>query len=270
MRGSFARARWVLAVSVLALGLTGFIRAPLQEAALHGLWARPASELGPDELRFYYFHPGGTGLYRYGRRGLNNTHSFDYRLEGSALVLRFRKTGAEHRVPIALSQADGTAWLELAADPREAGPTRYRRVMGPLGAQAVLRAPGDAGEHPFARMWTELTEYATGGKGFAIYQLQPPEGGRGVGWYHQGDFDDWSTEALTYEVRGDQLTLQFVTRGERATTRMAERREGGRRSLLLERDPRNFWHRRNYLDAGRTIFGARAFSVEPLLLQLSP
>src|SRR5690554_5298743 len=66
-----------------------------REDAVQGLWSRwPDRQREGDPLRFYYFHGDGHGLYRYGRIGHTNTHSFDYRLEGDALLLTFRKSGA--------------------------------------------------------------------------------------------------------------------------------------------------------------------------------
>lgn len=267
------RARVALPILLLGLGSAAFFQPSTREEALHGLWARPAGELGPDELRFYYFHPGGIGLYRYGRRHLNNTHSFDYRIEGRELVLRFRKTGVSHRVPFTVSGSGDAHWLELTRDPREPQATRYRRVMGPMQAQSALQ-PAGSPEHPFARMWTERFEYATGGRGFAIYQLQPPQDGPGLGWYHQGDWDDWSTEALRYEISGERLAFEFLERKERAETAFSEGKlgEGERpdtRTLLLEKDPRNYWQRRTLLDGGRTIFEAGSFGLDPIL-QLAP
>ncbi len=206
--------------------------------ALHGLWARP--DLGANDVRFYYFHPDGHGLYRYGHVGLNKTASFDYVVHGDTLELDFRKSGAEHAVRFTL---EGDA-LTLLDDPYEPTPTKYVKKRGPMAAPS---------EHPFARMWTHVERFATGGYAFAIYQLQAPDAdGRGQGWFHEGDYDDWSTEALLYRVEGDRVTFEFATRGERASTPIV-RHDDAPRAFTLVRDPRNFGQRRRYEDGGRSF-----------------
>src|SRR5688500_11092207 len=68
-------------------------RDPDAVAQLAGIWWRYERGVEGDPVRFYYFHGDGKGLYRYGRVGLTNTNSFDYDVEDTHLVLRFRKTG---------------------------------------------------------------------------------------------------------------------------------------------------------------------------------
>ena len=43
---------------------------------LVGLWQRFETLHEGDPMRFYFFHPDGFGIYRYGKVGLTNTHSF--------------------------------------------------------------------------------------------------------------------------------------------------------------------------------------------------
>ena len=103
-------------------------------------------------------------------------------------------------------------------------------------------------------MWNEQLEYATGGMGFAIYQFKDAGiDGRGTGWYHQGDYDDWTTESLTYRLYGDRVDLLFELRGEAFTARYALDAVGGKRRLTLSEDPRNFWLGRSFLDMGRSF-----------------
>src|SRR5688572_24867681 len=46
--------------------------------AISGLWSRwPELRAEDAPVRFYFFHPDGIGLYRYGKLGLNTTNSFD-------------------------------------------------------------------------------------------------------------------------------------------------------------------------------------------------
>ncbi len=236
----------------LLTALTAFTTfGSFQAPDLRGLWLKESTH---GELRFYYFHSGGIGLYRYGRRRLNNTHSYDYRIDDGALVLQFRKTGETDRVAFRLERDGGQRWLCLDNDPREPGPTRYRKLEGPL--------PGAlAGDHPFARMWTETRTFATGGMAFRIYQFQPPDaGGRGHGWYHQGDFDEWSTEAFSYVRKEGVIQLSFLERHEDQTTEIREI-GGEKRAIELMSDPRNFWHRSRFVDGGRSIMtvGGTAF-----------
>ncbi|MEQ9502619.1 MAG: hypothetical protein RIT81_37455 [Deltaproteobacteria bacterium] len=226
-----------LAIGV-ALAATGALLWPSSEAPdLTGLWARPGLE--DRAVRFYYFHPGGHGLYRYGDVGLNKTASFDYTVDDERIQLVFRKTGAQHEVRYAL---DGDA-LTLLDDPYESKPTRYTKRRGPIAESTA---------HPFARMWTHQQRFATGGMGFAIYQLQAPDAeGRGNGWYHEGDYDDWSTESLRYRVGPDVITFDFDVRDERATSTLLW--EQDRSAFTILRDPRNFGQRRTYRDGGRSF-----------------
>jgi hypothetical protein len=233
---------------LLALSTLGEFSAP---PPIRGLWLKDSSD--PREFRFYYFHTNSIGLYRYGRRNLNYTNSYDYGFDGKELVLFFRKTGEERRVRHRFEK-NGSV-LVLENDPRESGPTRYKRIEGPL-------------DHPFARMWTEQKKYATGGFGFRIYQFQPPDGaGRGRGWYHQGDYDDWSTEAFEYEKGKSELRFRFLEKQQNESTGFTEV-SGPKRAIELISDPRNFWHRARFEDGGRSIIAAGdSLLFEPLLLR---
>lgn len=249
-----------------------------QQRALAGIWWRYEAGLRGEPVRFYYFHGDGTGLYRYGKVGLNNTHSFDYDVVGERLVLDFRKSGEHHEVAFTLrrGRAHGEArdWLELDDDPSEPGSTRYFREPAALGEPGARTGPGgiaapggiaepaaqptaELGPAPAGHMWIDLQAHATGGRTFAIYQLRAAGiDGRGVGWFHRGDFDDWSTEALTYRIVGDRLELDFTLSGQFEVTGFSVRTEGdGTRWLALTDDPRDFWHPHRYLDMGPS-FGA--------------
>jgi hypothetical protein len=88
--------------------------------------------------------------------------------------------------------------------------------------------------------------------GFAMYQLQPQAiDGRGVGWYHRGDYDEWLTESLTYRQSGDKITLGFTLRHETQQTplEIGEAADGAR-TLTLAEDPRDFWRAHTYRDMG--------------------
>jgi hypothetical protein len=222
-----------------------------EQRALAGIWWRYEPGLQGEPVRFYYFHGDGTGLYRYGKLGLTNTHSFDYDVVGERLVLDFRKSGEHHEVAFTVRHEPGRDWLELHADPREPGATRYFRDPAAL-ADAGAPPAGDLGPAPAGHMWIDLREHATGGRTFALYQLRAAGiDGRGVGWFHRGDFDDWSTEALTYRIAGDRLALDFTVAGQSEVTRFAVRTDAdGTRWLELADDPRDFWHPHRYVDMG--------------------
>lgn len=222
--------------------------------ALSGIWWRYEAGAEGERVRFYYFHGDGTGLYRYGRVGLNNTHSFDYDVRGSTLVIDFRKTGEHHEVPfsVELGGTDDEArdWLELSDDPRESGATRYFRESDEMVRSASGSA--DLGPAPAGHMWIDLQHFATGGQGFAFYQFRPAGiDGRGVGWFHRGDFNDWSTEALTYRIVGQRMELHFTLadRHEQTAFSLATDDDGAR-WLELTDDPRDYWHPHRYLDIG--------------------
>jgi hypothetical protein len=176
--------------------------APAERAVdprLVGLWQRHEVLHEGDPLRFYFFHPDGFGIYRYGKVGLTNTHSFDYDASQGLVDLRFRKTDRTHTVRYRIEQVDGREWLVLAGDPREDLPeVRYFRASDPRAACVGEMLTGHvlkdrlpavtAGGALGGRLWGEEERYATGGMGFAIYQLQAQAiDGRGVGWFHHGD-----------------------------------------------------------------------------------
>ena len=256
-----------------ALGLyaAAVILVPLGSSlpcALSGIWWRYEPGSSGEPVRFYYFHGDGTGLYRYGKVGLTNTHSFDYDVVGERLVLDFRKSGEHHEVAFTLRKGrehgEDRDWLELRGDPREPGPSRYFRR-----SEAIVEPGADMGAElgpaPAGHMWIDLQRYATGGQGFALYQLRGAGiDGRGTGWFHRGDFDDWSTEALTYRIVGDRLELELTLAKQSEVTAFAVRTEAdGRRFLELAEDPRDFWHPHRYLDVGPS-FGA---ALAPFELQ---
>jgi hypothetical protein len=235
----------------------------VQADPLRGLWMRYESRGEGDPLRFWYFHGDGKGLYRYGKVGLANTHSFDYSLSGSHahgpnVSLRFRKRGEEHELAATIVTDGQGTWLSFADDPREAG-ARYRKVESDLDVALadVPASPAAIGD----RIWIDYRNLATGGAEFHMYQLAATAiDGRGVGWFHRGDFDDWSTESLTYRIDGGRLELFFDLREEPSTTafRVVEGARG--RELWLEADPRDYWAPHRYQDGGRS-FATGAFDA---------
>ena len=246
------------------------LEAPHATDALTGIWWRYEQGTTGDPVRFYYFHGDGTGLYRYGRVGATYTHSLDYELDGDTLRVRFRKTGATHvlRYTVRPGTAGGRDWLTLHGDPREPETTQYYRLAQPRGPRAWdVHDPGELGPPPAGHMWIDLQPFATGGQAFYFYQLRPAGiDGRGVGWFHRGDFDDWSTESLTYRIIEDppRLALTFDLAGTTETTAFVVQGEGRDRTLRLESDPRDFWHGHVYRDAGKS-FGAHSTLQDPRL-----
>jgi hypothetical protein len=235
--------------------------APAIDARLAGLWQRHETLHEGDPMRFYFFHPDGFGIYRYGKVGLTNTHSFDYGGSQGVVDLRFRKTGEAHAVRYRFEQSGGRTWLVLAGDPREeAAEVRYFKPEGPnqlACALGPLTLPDLADGTPPTgalgnRLWGEEVRYATGGMGFSIYQLQPQAiDGRGVGWHHRGDYDEWTTEALTFRQQGERLALSFPLRHEVASTSLALwTGNDGVRRLRIDEDPRDFWRPHTYRDMG--------------------
>jgi hypothetical protein len=239
-----------------------------EQRVLSGIWWRYEPGVSGEPLRFYYFHGDGTGLYRYGKVGLTNTNSFDYDVVGDRLVLDFRKSGEHHEVAFTLEhgreRGGDRDWLELREDPREPGATRYFRrseaIVEPgTGPDAELDAErgADLGPAPAGHMWIDLRRHATGGQTFALYQFRGAGiDGRGTGWFHRGDFDDWSTESLAYRVVGNRIELDFTLAGQSEVSAFVVRTDAeGRRFLEVAEDPRDFWHPHRYLDVG-VSFGA--------------
>lgn len=239
---------------------------PEADKALLGLWnfVPELPEGHPpapsDLVRFYYFHEGGIGLYRYGRQGFNNTHSFDWQRNGNELWLKFRKTGITHQIPFRLHE-DGEE-LDLQDDPREMGRAKYRRARGPVDAQLEfwparamqnLERPTQDKPSLDGSMWISVEHYETGGMAFSMYQFAPAAlDGRGVGWHHRGDFDNWSTESLEYRMAQNRLELKFERNQESHQTPFwMERHE--HTELLLHSDPRNWWQRSSFVRMGRSF-----------------
>lgn len=223
----------------------------LDPGRLTGLWRQIDGGPAGDRLRFWYFHGDGKGLYRYGKTSLNNTHSFDYEPHDDGLRVTFRKTGNTHDLKVEISAGDdGAPVLSLTPDPEEPGAS-YRLERGPVVPEArAATGGGSVG----GRLWMDARRFATGGMGFAMYQLNDSAiDGRGVGWFHEGDFDDWSTEALTYRLSEGVLTLEFTQRAE--TVRVPVRVEGAgeARTLVIEDDPRDFWKDHRYRDVGESF-----------------
>ena len=225
---------------------------------LKGLWFRDEPGGLGAPVRFYYFHGDGNGLYRYGRLGYTNTNSYDYQVKDNTLTLSFRKTGVEHQSKFRLETRDGLEWLILEDDPKEPGARYFRErqqmsTEGPLGWEFDTQYT-DSTARIDGYMWIEVTDFKTGGSGFAIYQLREAGiDGRGTGWFHQGDFNDWSTESLQYRLYQDRLELAFELRPEQHTTQFKVCTKDKKRTLHLEQDPRNFWHRRCFQEMGKSF-----------------
>ena len=230
-------------------------------AAVVGLWFDREPRGLADEMRFYYFGKQGHGLYRYGQAGYNQTHSFDWRVRGDTLELKFRKSGQLASTRFQLGEEKGRRTITLKDDPRGPGTVRYRYapsrlsdVDGPLAlpdAESIAHSGNEQGAI-VGRMWISLQRYATGGMGFSMYQLSEHATAQGWrrGWHHLGDFDDWTTETLEYRNEAGALALRFPLRGGDAATSVELKQERDQRVLLLFHDPRNFYHRSRFVDAG--------------------
>lgn len=238
----------LIALACAAPMLAGFLspspaNEEAEERALLGLWQASQPAADGDPVRFYYFHDGGIGLVRYGKMGLTYTRTFHWKQSGSLLELSFIKTGETHRVRFQL-EASQTV-LHLPEDPAFPGDHRYRRDTRPR-MEAAGRQP-----HPLARLWIERTKDRRGASGFRMYQLEAPSlDGRGIGWFHEGDMAEWSTETLSYRRTGATMELFFPVRGERARSPIRLEGTGTSRTLTLDVDPRNYWHARTYRDGG--------------------
>jgi hypothetical protein len=258
MSSRCATAALLLAGAVGIGGVWSSARSPVEEPAvaphhdaLAGLWTRFEGKSLGDPLRFWYFHGDGHGLLRYGRVGSAATRSFDYVVGDGHLELTFRKTGERQVLAFTVEQEGGERWLVLEDEPREPG-ARYRWRRGPLGGHEDARGQGGPGD----RVWIDWRNFASGGGGFSMYQLGPAAiDGRGLGWFHRGDFDDWTTESLRYRVDGDALELEFELRGESARTTFSIAGDGTERSIELAEDPRDFGAPHRYRDGGRSFSG---------------
>ena len=248
--------RWVVAVVLGLCAFGAWSRHHEADDALHGLWIQSPVRVPKDEMRFYYFHPGGAGLYRYGQAGYNQTHSFDWSVRGDEVRLHFRKTGETATTRIRLGGRGDERTLTMLEDPRGPGIVTYRRVPSALteglGPLAIPDGLGSDGAILVGRIWVDQTAYATGGAGFRMYQLSEheTEAGWRIGWHHLGDHDDWTTERFDYRANEGLLDVRFLVRGDEARLPISLDHIAGRARLVLERDPRNFLQRTRLLDGG--------------------
>jgi len=240
---------------------------------LKGLWSRHPETTGRDDepMAFYYFHTGGIGLYRYGQIGHNTTNSYTWRVDhddnGPVVELRYIKTGVVQRLSFSIEH-DGQPVLVLPVDPKQPGVHNARYTFMPppdlgtvapdlvedMGDDLVSASDAQRLDH---RLWIDQQTFATGGIGFRLYQLRAAGiDGRGTGWLHIGDFDDWSTESLSYRLLRngagdvDRLDLKFALRGDQALTPVHVFVVDGKRSLRLQHDPRDFGASHDYVDGG--------------------
>jgi len=258
---------------------TTVMQEPVTTLALRGLWSRYPDAGGKEDapVAFYYFHDGGIGLYRYGRLGHNTTNSYDWVTTGDGdnggmLVLSYRKTGAVQHSRVRIERdGSGRRALVVENDPKNPGqPTsRYVYVPPPSFTAQAPDLALDALTGAFAvgvddRLWIDQLPFKTGGMGFSLYQLRKAGiDGRGTGWHHVGDYDDWSTEALSYRLlRGDSgpngIDLVFSLRQERHTTALRLDGTGKNRTLTLASDPRDFWAAHTFKDGGPSFAGLLA------------
>jgi len=236
---------------------------PRGRPELQGIWDRVEPAGGPP-VQFYYFHTDDSGLYRFGTTALNHTEMFNTRWRKDGLELVFRKTKERRFSPVRVTtDDDGRRILIVARDPRnDDKETRYRRRTsgGPRSSIGALN------QDPFARMWMHRRDLGKGRLDFRIYQFQPAgQDGHGTGWYHHGDFDEWTTEALGFHRGPRGMHLHFAARDEWAFSEFAVREDRGTRRLRLERDPRYFGRPSVYQDAGPTLMT----SESPLVLVLA-
>ena len=246
--------------------------AAVDTATLKGLWSRHPDESGREDapVAFYYFHDGGIGLYRYGQIGHNTTHSYRWAVGehhgATLLVLTYNKTGEVQHLHVTLEQG-GRRTLIIHRDPKNPGVDESRYVFVPppssfsqapdlapsVTSLSSLSAAGGVDD----RLWIDERRFKTGGMAFSLYQLRKAGiDGRGTGWHHVGDYDDWSTESLSYrQLRGeggvDRLDLAFTLRGDRTTTPVRiDVDAAGQRRLTLGHDPRDFGASHTYKDGG--------------------
>jgi len=232
---------------------------PARRTELAGLWER--TDLPEkDDVRFYFFHPSGIGLYRFGKLGLNHTHMFRYVQAGSKLAIVFSRSGEHHELTVSRRKQGDAVFLTMSEDPREQGQSMtYRRRTMPSDASERL----DAEATGFNRMWIHLLRSQKGADAFAMYQFQKPDAsGRGHGWFHHGDYDEWTTESLEYVKRGKTLELNFELMKQQTQTRFEVRRSADGRMLALERDPRGFWQRRVFMDQGPSFAMAHSMFLD--------
>ena len=235
--------------------------------SLRGLWSRHPETSGRDDepMGFYYFHEGDVGLYRYGQIGHNGTNSYTWRVvDKGVLELRFKKTGVVERLHYAIER-DGRPVLVLATDPKQPGVKNARYVYMPPPTLATVapdliddvKGDGSDGGGLDHRLWIDQQEFATGGLGFRLYQWRAAGiDGRGTGWFHVGDYDDWTTESLRYRLlRGadsvvDRVDITFSLRGDQTTTPLTVHGSDDERVMQLANDPRDFGGPHRYLDGG--------------------
>ena len=227
-----------------------FGHAPAHDPALAGIFygVEPQKDELDSEVRFYYFHGNGIGLLRYGKVGLNNTESFHYQTHEGVLSIRYNKTGQMFTTSYAFEKENDRQVLVLP----ELTHKDDRRLVKEEGSEmGLLNQPSGI---QMDRMWTMLEKHAGGGIDFKIYQLRKADDtGHGEGFFHEGDFDNWSTERLNYHIGDGQMTFHFSLKDEKAQTSFQLERPHDLPMLVFDKDPRHFWATTHYWDGGESF-----------------
>ncbi|MBI3893289.1 MAG: hypothetical protein HY303_17360 [Candidatus Wallbacteria bacterium] len=132
----------------------------------------------------------------------------------------------------------------------------------PPAADPMVRVPEAlAGNAIGGRLWTHIDRPTRDREKFRMYQFNPAgSDGKGTGWYHEGDFTEWMTETLRYEIHGSELKLFFDLAGEKATVRFRVERGRGSNGedlkLTLTPDPRRYWKPYEYFASSKSRAGA--------------
>ncbi len=150
-------------------------------------------------------------------------------------------------LPAARGIVWGVALLALTGVQRVPPAPGQSEPGSQLAPAAVAAQPAPAAGNALGgRLWTHIDRVRGGREKFRMYQFNPAgSDGKGTGWYHEGDFAEWMTETLRYEIHGHELRLFFDLAHERASIRFQVRKgrgpDGEDLVLALTPDPRRYW-----------------------------
>ncbi len=254
-----------------------------KEGQLFGLWDLSRSEKPSSKSeRYYYFHPEPNskgqyiGLYRYGTKTLNATRSFTWSLKNNEVKFVMNNTKHKYRSEVKVTKSGRIrhAKFVLQNDPFNLGEKstfKLRPMEASNDLNDVVRTLDLARNIPFresmleahpmlqsssklARVWFDFQDKNR--QRFRMYQFarnNPSDVNRG--WYHEGDFSDWTTETFEYTTHtkrdgSEEFVFKFLDRKQKAKAKFKIESKGEKNSIIIVNDPRNYGLTTRYSDEG--------------------
>ena len=188
--------RWLLLASLVLLVpiLVGWVVRPKSASTtgpLGGVWTYRATQPdGRTEQWTWFFGRKGKGLVRHQVDEIAWTKSFLFRTDGAKLTVTFDKTNAVRSSHFVVDDRH----LSLATDPLDG----RRRTLSKRAADRL-----------YPHVYGTYSAWSDDGSFRMLQMLSPRVGGKGRGWYHQGDKHEWRTEPFRYSADRMGIWLRF-------------------------------------------------------------